>query len=389
MSVRKNIDTLLRKFERDFTTHNLIEVSQSALLHNLEVFAGLSGKQVIPVLKGNAYGHGIEQVATALKSQKLPYIAVDGYFEALRIREISKQPVLVMGSILPENFARMRYDKFAFVVQDEATIHALGKTDKRIKLHLEINTGMNRYGAAPDTVVALVKLIVRYPNLQLEGVMSHLADSDGDDPATVDAAVNTFDICVEAILSTGANPTILHVAQSAGSLKACSKYANTIRLGIGLYGINPFPHSHALTAKLRAELRPALKLTSTITKVTELEKGDKVSYNYTFTAPKKMTIGVLPIGYYEGVWSLARGTYKRTGSVKVGNIFTPIVGRVCMNHTMVSLGDITAKVGDKVVVYSDNPNDKNSIDSIARTYGLFSYTLLTALSTNIRRILVP
>src|SRR5258708_5512611 len=141
MSLRGNIDTLLKQFEQEFATHNRIEVSRSAILRNIELFERLSDERVIPVLKGNAYGHGIELVARALKGRSLPYVAVDGYFEALRVREVSNQPVLVMGAILPENYARMKYDDFAFVVQDATSIDALGKTGKRIKVHLECNSG--------------------------------------------------------------------------------------------------------------------------------------------------------------------------------------------------------------------------------------------------------
>lgn len=383
MSLRKQVDTLLKKFERGFVTHNRVEVSRAAILHNLDLFARLSGKQVIPVLKGNAYGHGIELVAKALKGRKLPYIAVDGYFEALRIREFNDQPVLIMGSILPENYARMKYDNFAFVVQDLATIKALGATGRRIKLHLECNTGMNRYGASPNHITEMAQLIQSYKNLELEGVMSHLADSDGDDPVTVDQAVAGFDECVEQIRATGADPTMLHIAQSAGGLKAQSKYANIMRLGIGLYGVNPFPHAHKLTQKLQS-LQPAMRLVSTITKVTQLEKGDKVSYNYTFTAPKKMKIGVLPLGYYEGL----NRALSNVGHVKIGEKFTPIVGRICMNHTMINLDGIEAKVGDEVVVFSDKPADKNAIDQITEDHHLFNYSLLTGLSADLRRQLV-
>lgn len=156
---------------------------------------------------------------------------------------------------------------------------------------------------------------------------------------------------------------------------------------MGLYGVNPFPKNHKLHTQLKG-LKPALKLISTITKVIELEKGDKVSYNYTFTAPQKMKIGVLPLGYYEGSWSLARGAGIQPGEVKIGRQFTPIVGRVCMNHTMASLDGINAKVGDEVVIYSDNPNDRNSIDNIAHDYKLFNYALLTSLSHDLRRVLV-
>lgn len=144
MSVRKKIDKTLRRFEKGFETQNIIEVSKPALVSNLRLFGEMSGKSVIPVLKGNAYGHGIEQVATALKNEKLTYIAVDGYFEAQRVREFSKHPVLIMGAIPPQNFNRIHYDRFAFVVQDDAAIKALGETGRKVKVHLECNTGMNR-----------------------------------------------------------------------------------------------------------------------------------------------------------------------------------------------------------------------------------------------------
>jgi len=382
MSIRNRIDSLLRRLEKDFVTHNRIEVSQSAILHNLDLFKRLSGMQAIPVLKGNAYGHGVKVVSQALKGQRLPYIAVDGYFEALQVREVSGQPVLVMGAIAAENYARLKYDNFAFVVHDEASIRALGNTGKHIRVHLECNTGMNRYGAKTDELTALVKLILHYKHLVLEGVMSHLADSDGDDPATVDVAVGKFDTCVEIIRAAGANPTWLHVAQSAGSIKAKSRYANAFRLGVGLYGSNPFPHNHALYIK---GMQPALTLVSTITKIIQLQKGDKVSYNYTFTAPKDMRIGVLPIGYYEGV----NRALSNVGTVKVGKKSAPIVGRICMNHTTVSLDGIAANEGDEVVVYSNNLTDKNAIDVITCDHNLFNYVLLAALSKDVRRVLIP
>ncbi|HKX23715.1 MAG TPA: alanine racemase [Candidatus Saccharimonadales bacterium] len=381
--LRATVNGLLKKLEKSFAVHNRIEVSRSAILHNVDLFARLSGKGVIPVLKGNAYGHGIEQVASALKGRKLRYIAVDGYFEALRVRKVSRQPVLVMGAIRPENFAKLKYSGFAFAVQDAETIEALAATGKHIKVHIECNTGMNRYGARPDDAIELAKLILTKPNLQLEGIMSHLADSDGDDPTTVAAAVEQFDETVESIRALGAEPSIIHIAQTAGSAIAESKHANALRLGIGLYGINPFAASHRLHAKLKG-LRPAMRFISTVTKVTDLKKGDKVSYNYTFTAPRDVRIGVLPVGYYEGL----NRALSNAGTVKVGKHQAAIIGRVCMNHTMISLEGVSATVGDEVVVYSDDPRDPNSIDAIAAKHNLFNYNLLTALSADVRRVLV-
>jgi alanine racemase len=383
MSIRKSIDSFIRQFEHDFVSQNQIEVSRSAILHNLSFFSSLTDKQVIPVLKGNAYGHGTALIAQTLKDTRIPFIAVDGYFEALRIREVTKQPILVMGAISPVNFGRMKYDDFTFVVQDAATIDALGATGKAIKVHLECNTGMNRYGAKRNEINALTRLILTYPNLQLEGVMSHLADSDGKDLRTVNTAVTLFDECVETVLAAGGKPTLFHVAQTAGSLKARSKYANAMRLGIGLYGINPFPAMSPFYEKLH-DLKPALRFTSTITKIISLEKDDGVSYNYTYKAPKNMKLGVIPAGYYEGV----PRALSNVGHVKIGHCYAPIVGKVCMNHTMINLDGIPAKVGDVVEIFSNTTGDKTTVDTIAYDHALFNYNLLTALSYDVRRILV-
>lgn len=381
MSLRMQLGAALRRFEKEFKTHNRIEVSDSAIRHNLAIFKQLNGKRAIAVLKGNAYGHGIELVSNILKGQDVPYIAVDGYFEALRVREVTSQPVLIMGAIHADNFAHIKYDNFAFVVQDVAGITALGETDRPLKIHLECNTGMNRYGARPEELTQLVELILRYDNLTLEGFMSHLADADGEDVATVGRAVEQFDECLEAIRDLGAAPTLVHIAQTGGSVVAVSKYANTVRLGIGMYGINPFPNSHRMHKKLR-ELRPALRFISTITKVIDLNKGDQVSYGYAFTAPKDMKIGVLPVGYHEGL----NRALSNVGVVKIGNQFAPIVGRVCMNHTMINLDGINAQVGDEAVVYSDDPHDENAIDAIADKHNLFNYNVLTSLSSDVRRV---
>jgi alanine racemase len=381
--IRNHALKLIKSLQRPYDTYNRIEVSRSALLHNANFYKSMTGLEVIPVLKGNAYGHGIEQVATALKAQKFPYIAVDGYFEALKVRAYNNNPVLVMGMIKLQNFSNLRLTGLTFVIQDEPTILALGALNKKIKIHLELNTGMNRYGISLAKIDKFISLIKQYPKLELEGVMSHLADADGDNEPTVAQATKLFDDSIEKILTSGLAPKYFHVAQSAGSFRAQSRYANAVRVGLGLYGINPFPIKNRYF-KFATNLQPALKLISTISKVQQLEKGDKVSYNYTFTASKAMQIGVLPLGYHEG---LSRNLSNK-GSVSLHGKSLSIVGRVCMNHTMISLDNIAAKVGDEIIVYSDNPADDNSINKIVAEHDEFAYTLLTGLSSDVRRYLV-
>ncbi|HET7673605.1 MAG TPA: alanine racemase C-terminal domain-containing protein, partial [Candidatus Saccharimonadales bacterium] len=182
----------------------------------------------------------------------------------------------------------------------------------------------------------------------------------------------------------GFKPELIHIGQSASSVRMKSKYANATRIGLSLYGLNPFPTGHKLYSEFKKNLKPALKFVSTISKVNYLKPGDGVSYNYTFRAKKNMKIAVLPLGYYEGIdWRLSN-----KGKVKLGEKFLPIVGKVCMNHTMIDISGTSAKVGDEVAVFSDNPDDENSLDNIAARHALFIYELATRLSPDVRRVLV-
>lgn len=370
---------------RRFDTYNRIEVSRSAILNNLELFHHLENNPaVIPVLKANAYGHGINIVAPIIAEANLPwvpYIAVDSYGEALQVREVCKYPVLIMGKIKPQNFRRIKYQNFSFVVSDSDSIEKLGKTGRLIKLHLELNTGMNRYGVRPDEVKPLLKVLQKYPNLELEGIMSHLADSDGVDDRTITGAVRLFDKSVSVIEAQMGPVLYKHIAQTAGSVRVNSIHANALRPGIGIFGVNPFLSDNPAYSLL-SKLTPVLRFITTVAQVQTISKGEGISYNYTFKAPKAMRIGVIPVGYYEGV----PRQLSNTGHVKWGNHYLPIVGRVCMNHTMVDITKLPIEVGQEVEIISSRVSDKTSIQSVAAEHELFSYELLSRLVASTRRI---
>lgn len=379
-SSSENIMRALRHNKLD--VYNRIEVSKSALLNNARFFKKRTGLKIIPVIKSNAYGHGIELVAEALKNEDFPLVAVDGYFEALKIRKITKTPILVLGMLKPGDYQKTNHKHIEFTIQDEASIHAIGKLGKTIKVHLDINVGMNRYGIDPDELEEYLTLIASYPKIELAGVMAHIADPE--DAASVKEAVRSFDQAVSKILKKGFKPTTIHIGQSASSVQLKSKYANATRIGLSLYGLNPFTPEHGLYKEFKQNLKPALKLVSTISKVNDLKPGDDVSYNHTFRAKKNMQVAVLPLGYYEGVdWRLGN-----KGKVKFADDYLPIVGKVCMNHTMMDISGTIAKAGDEIIVLSDNPDDENSVDNISRRFGLFNYALVTNLSSDVRRVLV-
>lgn len=385
MGLTNKLDKLIRSLQQDYQTLNTIEVSRRAILHNFDYLKSLHrGFQIIPVLKANAYGHGLEEVTTILKERAFPYIAVDGYFEALQIRQLSPQPVLIMGAIHPNNYPKIKFNDFTFVVGDQKQLEALGALKKRIKIHLDINTGMNRQGFQSTELPRCLELLKRYKKLEVEGVMSHLADADNPiGEGYTMRQTQLFDEAVGVIKEAGFNPAYIHLANSPGTPKAESEFANTIRPGIALYGLNPLD-KRDIHFKRLAKLQPALSLKSTIVKEIPLRRGDKVSYNGIFSAPQPMRVGIVPIGYYEGVPRVL----SNRGWIQYKGQFLPIVGRICMNHTIINLQETHAKLWEPVTVISSKPADRNSVAQICAQNKLFAYALVVGLSKDIRRQLV-
>lgn len=370
--------------ERRYKTLNTIELSRTAMLHNVALLLQQHPSfGIIPVLKSNAYGHGLREVAEILNGADCAFLAVDGYFEAAKIRYITRHRLLVLGYILPENVFLVDTERCSFVVQDIAGLEAFGKLDRPVNVHLELNTGMNRLGLSVKELGPYLETFKQFPNLRLEGVMSHLADADNDtDNSFTERQVEVFDRQVDQIRDAGFEPEIVHIAQTAGSTKARSQYANAVRLGIGLYGLNPLDTKDDRYREL-AGLRPVLSLKGTIIKVIDLKPGDTVGYNRTFVAKRAMRIGVLPLGYYEG---LPR-ELSNVGILTAQGRDLPIVGRVSMNHVMVELNNDLG-VGDQVTVFSSDPSQPNAVANIASRHHLFTYSLATSLASSIRRSIV-
>jgi alanine racemase len=385
MSLRVTLNKNLKKLEKPYEPYNEITLSRSALLNNYEQLSLLiPSRNVFPVLKSNAYGHGILEVATILKEIETPYIAVDGFYESLPIHSISQQPVLVMGAIKPENYQRMNFKRTAFVVHDTASIRAIGVTNRRAIVHIEIDTGMTRHGVAPNELPQLLAELKKHRRIVVEGVMTHLADADNpESDAFNNLQTKLFDDSIDTIIHAGFTPKYFHIAQSAGSAKIKSRYANALRTGLALYGINPLERSDKAYNTFQ-NLQPVLSLHSAVTKVTSVTAGTTVSYGRTFKANTDTFIGVLPLGYYEGV----KRALNNVGFVAYKDSYLKITGKVCMNHTMIDLGTSGASVGEKVTLISADPASRVSLSSICQQYNLFSYEVLVGLSQNIRRQIV-
>ena len=374
---------ILRNRKYKFKTFNLIKISEKRLKDNLEFFEKTTKMQIIPVLKSNAYGHGIREIVEILEKLKVKMIAVDGYFEARKIYRIFSGKILVLGVINRENVKLLKSKRISYVLQSPTDLRAFAKLKRKINVHLELNTGMNRLGLNSDELSKYLQTLVKFKNLHLEGVMTHLASADNSQDPSTESQIREFDEITEKILAAGFSPKYFHIANTAGANRVNSKFANAARVGIGLYGINPIKDSDERFQRLE-NLQPILELNSTITKVINLETGDKVGYGGSFIAPNKMKIGVLPLGYYEGIPRIL----SNCGIVTVDEMELPIVGRICMNHMMIDISKTSLQEGDKVTVISQNPKMQNSIRGMSCKSEILEYEILAKLNENVRREII-
>lgn len=343
-----------------------IEVSEDALIHNLNVFR--QKVDVAPVLKSNAYGHGLVKVAQVMEKQKVPFLIVDSYYEALILRnEKIKSHILMLGYNHSENILQNRLKDVAFTITGIETIRELSALKKPQRFHLKIDTGMNRQGVGLDQIDEAVNLIKFNNNIIIEGICSHFADSDGE---TDEFTLQQLKVWNEVVKKLRAEFDLKywHLSNSFGEKFADKIDANVMRLGIGLY----------------LWKKPALEMKSVISSVKSVKARSKIGYACTFEAPQDMKIATIPLGYFEGV----DRRLSNCGFVKIKDKFCPIVGRVSMNITTVDVSGVDAKAGDEVIVISAKKEDKNSVENIAKRCAMIPYEVLVRIPSQLRRTLV-
>ncbi|NDE68211.1 alanine racemase [bacterium] len=405
-----------------------VEISRSAILHNLAEFSRLihpdpargeqasEKKAIVPVLKSNAYGHGLIPVASILeKASGIPFFIIDTYFEALALRRDGiETPLLIIGYTPPQTIVENRLRSVSFVVTSIDALRELvdlkkatGKSRRaksQPKIHLKIDTGMHRQGILPEEIDEMLALTKHCTGIIFEGICSHFASADGasvEHVAFTETQIALWNSIVTKV--RGAVPTLTwwHVSNTAGKSYEHSIMSNASRLGIGLYGIHQDAELSAAIDK-QVDIRPALTMKTIVSGVKNIKKGDHVGYSGTFVAPHDMTIATIPAGYFEGI---DRGLSSK-GFVEVTNdtrstlsstsspVLCPIIGRVSMNITTF---DVTAlaketgtniRRGDTVIVISDDTSRSNSIEQIARLVGTIPYVIAIHIPGHLRRVIV-
>jgi alanine racemase len=361
-----------------------IEIDHAALVANLARVRELAGgtKQVIAVVKADAYGHGAGAVAATLVSAGVERLAVAtlGEAEALRGAGIEAPLVILWGIGAPEAEAVVRggfeatvYDALAVELIERAAAAA----GVRAGLHLKVDTGLGRQGTDPGDAVALAGRIARSRHLRLVGTFSHLA-VPGEDDAYTDVQVLRLAQALDAMRSGGVNPGIVHVSATGAMLAGAGEFADAVRPGIGLYGLVP-----AWASDREHGLRPVLSLRALPLRIFELPAGAAIGYGLRFRAERATRIATLGIGYGDG-WPRV---HTNNGHVLVRGHRARIVGAVSMDGITVDVGEVDdVTYGDEFVLIGEQMGARITAEDVASERRTINYEVTTALRNRLPRI---
>jgi len=375
------IRNFIRKFRKSLTDYEplvRIKISRSALLHNYEVFSNIqSDIKIAPVLKSNAYGHGLIPVAKILDEKSVPFFVVDSYYEALMLRnENIKTPILVIGYSFLSNIIKNTDKNIIFTLSTPHQVREIAETLKQPQIfHIKCDTGMNRQGIRYEDIDYVISLIQSNKNINIDGVCSHLADADVENSLHVERQKTIWNTVVPIFRSKFNAIRYFHISATAGTQYIKQFDANVVRLGIGLYGFDPVPER-------KLNLIPALEMFSVVVGIKTIKRGDFVGYNATFSADQEMKIAIIPVGYFEGI----DRRLSNSGTIYIQNIVCPIIGRVSMNMVSVDVSSVfNIKEEDEVCVISKELSNKNSVTSIAGLCGTIPYEILVRIPERLRR----
>jgi len=358
-------------------------IDLDALAHNVAQIRKLVGRRKIcAAVKADAYGHGAVVVCHALSRAGVDMFAVAMTEEAVELRGAGiRKPIFLLTAVPTADIdVILEHDVSACITEEgfarELSARALRK-GVQAPVHVNVDTGMRRVGIDWQEAAACVRRISRLAGLRLVGLFSHFACSDADDLSFSHEQVRRFNLVIAQLRRAGIEPPLVHMANSNGVLRLPQAHFNAVRPGLILYGLlsRPDLRSHI-------ELRPVLSMRTAIAHVKRVPEGEKIGYGHTFTTWRDSIIATLPIGYHDGYIR----QFSNQGQVLVRGRRAPVVGRVCMDQTLIDVTDVPgAAVGDEVVIYGRQGTDMIGVEEMAARVERIPYELTCAVSPRVRR----
>ncbi len=344
-----------------------------------------AGARLMAVVKANAYGHGAVECARALESVGAEWFGVALIEEGIELRQAGiARPIFCLGGFWRgQAEAAVKHDLTVAVFRlDQAKeLNARARQAGRtINFHLKVDTGMGRLGVSLDDAAEFARALKPLRHIELDGVMTHFADADGDDPAYTDGQIARYNEAVASLRQLGFNPSWQHLANSAGIHAHPQSHGNLARAGATLYGLS----RDVLSPRLEAfDLRPVMSLHSRIVMLKTVPAGTPLGYGCAFTTARESRIATIPIGYADGL----RRAHSNNGRVVVRGVFAPIVGRVSMDLTIIDVTDAPdVAVGDEVILIGEQNGRRIVAEDLAEQIGTISYEIVTGISSRVPRV---
>jgi alanine racemase len=364
------------------------EVDLSALRGNLAWIRHRVGPDVkiITVVKADAYGHGLKQIAALLMQSGTDIFGVANLTEAQTIRSVGKGwPILMLGACLPDEVDAAVRDDVMPTISSFAEALAFdglaAQRRKRALVHIKVDTGMGRLGVAASEAVALVERISTLGLVSINGIYTHYASAE-DDSSFSRTQRGRFDSVLKELRVKNLLPPLVHANNSAALLHETRKGGNVARPGLLVYGVVP-PGTRRIISSVRKDLQPALALKCRVSFVKEIAKGTPLSYGRTFIASKRLRVATLTAGYVDGVPRAA----SNVGEVLVHGRRCRVLGRVTMDQTLVDVSTVPGvAAGDEAVLIGRQGREEITATELARACGTVPWEVLTNITYRVPRI---
>ena len=366
------------------------EVDLSAIAHNASVLAAMvSPAEMCAVVKAGGYGHGAVEVARAALQGGAARLAVALVEEGCELRRagidapvlilseppLDSMPQVVEAALTPTIYTRAGLDAVSAAAAAGA---ATARSGQPLPVHVKVDTGMHRVGAAPARAVQLAAAVAADPHLELEGFWTHFAVADEPDNPYTAGQLAAFERASEDLARTGVRPALRHAANSGGALFHPGAHFDMVRCGISLYGLAP-----AEVGGIDVDLRPAMSLKARVSFVKTLGAGERISYGLRYRLERDSVIATVPLGYADGV---TRSLSARGGHVLIGGRRCPMAGTVTMDQLMVDCGpgaDVAA--GDEAVLIGSQGDEVITAWDWARATGTIAYEVVCGIGARVPR----
>lgn len=368
-----------------------VEIDRRALVHNIEQYKNIVSPALFaPVIKSNAYGHGMELIAKLCQDHPaVDRLCTVSLREAVALRNCGITKPIVVLSIIDDVLELAALHTITLTVYDMPTAHALNeigkKYNKKITIHIKVDTGLSRLGMLVPETLLMIKQLATLPWITIEGLFTHLANSESADASFVQYQLGQFQQLVEQLAAVGITIPLLHTSCSAAITAHKKTHYTMARAGIGVYGLSPSHENSLLSVQAYPTfaLKPVLTWKTTIIQVKDIPAGSYIGYDLTYRASTSMRIATLPVGYWDGY-----GRHLSNNShVIIYGQQAPVVGRIAMNLMMVDISAITGcAVGDEVILLGNHPGI--TADDLAARCNTINYEFVTRINPLLPRIVV-